>query len=223
MNPGLVSGVPHSLAEPSAPADRPSTTHPAMIRPAHHLRILQSPKPTPPAACIGRIGPDPWGTAAGQHQSGPVPVLCWRRESPRPRQPGGVHYDVALAPGHLFAGVVAARPPFSVVFTEMIAPLGGIPSLALPAGTQCLQNPLVPSLRQIVPPDRPQAQAGRGASFARKYRHATLACRSPPPAGKSETVGNRGQAPLGIGQISGIRSSIHTPKLQAKDASFELY
>ena len=41
-------------------------------------------------------------------------------------QPGGIHYDVALASRTLFAWVIAARLPFSVVFTDwlsMMAPL----------------------------------------------------------------------------------------------------
>ena len=36
-------------------------------------------------------------------------------------QAGGVHYDMALAPRYLLAGVVASRPPFSVVLTDWLS------------------------------------------------------------------------------------------------------
>ena len=42
-------------------------------------------------------------------------------------QSGGVHYYMTLASAHLFACVISARPPFSVVRTDwlsMMAPLG---------------------------------------------------------------------------------------------------
>ena len=148
MNPGLTGFWQFLvvLAEPSAsaePGQRPFN-HPsarqhlelvAVRSPAHHLQQPSSSLPSPrhQPTGIGRIRPDdlePGEPAQqlGQHQPGPVPVLDVGGVNHHGQeQPGGVHYDVALAPGHLFAGVVAARPPFSVVLTDwlsMIAPLG---------------------------------------------------------------------------------------------------
>ena len=64
----------------------------------------------------------------GQDQLGAVSILNiggvhdYRQQQAQP-----VHYQVALARGHFLAGVVAARPPFSVVLTvwlSIIAALG---------------------------------------------------------------------------------------------------
>ena len=165
MNPGLTGFWQFLivLAEPSAPAEpgQRAFNHPsarqhlelvAVRSPAHHLQqpssILPSPRHQPTG--IGRISPDDCEASAAthgnrpsslaQHQSGPVPVLDVGGVNDHGQeQPSGVHYDVALAPGHLFAGVVAARPPFGVgsgpvVFTDclsMIAPLQA-PALSLP-------------------------------------------------------------------------------------------
>ena len=103
----------------------------------------------------------------------------------------------------------------------------GIPSLALPDhGTQCLQNPLpsaVPAPFPEVPPDRaPRGKVvGHYSPGNTATQHVQDAVHHLPQVhgSRMSPERNRGQqgfqqAPLGIGQISGIRSSIHIPKLQ---------
>ena len=94
------------------------------------------PSPRHQAAGVGRIGPDhlePGEPAQqfGQHQPGSVPILDVGGVNDHSQeQPRSVHYDVALASGHLFACVIAARPPFSVVLTDWLSMMAalGVPS-----------------------------------------------------------------------------------------------
>src|SRR5574344_1475763 len=63
------------------------------------------------------------------HLQGPVPVLPVRRLDPdSQRKPGHVGDEVSLPPWGLFARIVAAEPPLSVVFTVW---LSMIPALGL--------------------------------------------------------------------------------------------
>lgn len=57
-----------------------------------------------------------------QHQLGPVAVLdIGGMHDNGQKQAQGVYDDVPLAPFDLLAGVVAARPPFSTVFTDWLS------------------------------------------------------------------------------------------------------
>ena len=195
MNPGLAGFWQFLvvLAEPSAPAEpsQRAFNHPsarqhlelvAVRSPAHHFQQPSSSLPSPrhQPTGIGRIRPDdlePGEPAQqlGQHQSGPVPVLDVGGVNHHGQeQPGGVHYDVALAPGHLFAGVVAARPPFSVVLTDwlsMIAPLGvaSRPSLSRTTGRSASKTrSQVPSLRHFRKYHQTVPQGGRSWGIIRQ-------------------------------------------------------
>ena len=54
-----------------------------------------------------------------QQQHGSVGVLhTGGGDDYAEEQPKGIHDDMAFAPLHLFAGIVATDPPFSVVFTD---------------------------------------------------------------------------------------------------------
>ena len=85
----------------------------------------------------------------------------------REEQSRGVHYDVALASRHFFACVIAARPPFSVVFTDwlsMMAPLGvaSRPSLSRTMGRSASSTrSQVPSLRHFRKYHQTVPQGGR--------------------------------------------------------------
>ena len=124
-------------------------------------------------------------------------------------QSGGVHYDVALASGHLFAGVVAARPPFSVVFTDwlsMIAPLGvaSRPSLSRTMGRSASSTrSQVPSLRHFRKYHQTVPQGGRSWGIIRQgipprktYRMPFTTSRRCTVRGcpLRESVGNRGSS-----------------------------
>jgi hypothetical protein len=98
------------------------------------------------------------------------------------QQPQGIHHDMALAPLHLLAGVVASWPPFSVVFTLWLSIMaaegvGSLPSASLTLGRK------VSWMRSQVPSflHRPRSyrgiptlyskEGGRGASCARCSRY----------------------------------------------------
>ena len=198
------------LAEPSAPADSsqralhhpPAGQHlePEAVRAtAHHTQepAAGGPSPRYQSPGVGRIGPDylePRESAQqfGQHQFGSIPVLdVGGMNHHVQEQSSGVHYDVALASRHPLARVIAARPPFSVVFTDwlsMMAPLGvasrpsGSRTMGRSASSTCCQ---VPSVRHFLKYHQTVPQGGgRGASFARVCRRAARTeSRLPPPAG----------------------------------------
>ena len=109
--------------------------------PAHHAQHPTtggpSPRHQPPS--VGGISPDDLEPGEpvqqlDQHQLGPIPVLDvggmnrYRRE-----QPGGIHYNVALAPRYLLPRVVAPRPPFSVVFTDWLSMMAALGVASLPS------------------------------------------------------------------------------------------
>ena len=137
------------LAEPSAVAQprqgtlqRPPPGHYLEVVagwiPPHHVQYQSPSGPSPlhQSAGAGGIGPDQLESGEpaqqlGQYQSGSVPVLdIGGVNHYGQEQAGRIHYDVAFAPRYLLAGVVAPRPPFSVVFTDwlsMMAALGLAP------------------------------------------------------------------------------------------------
>ena len=253
-NPGL-AGFREFLvvfAEPPTPAQpgQCALHHPpagqhlelmAVRVPAHHLQQPSAGRPNPPhqPAPIGCVSPDdlePWEPSQqfGQHQSRTVPVLdVGGMNDHRQEQPSGVHYDVALASRHLFAGVIAARPPFSVVLTDwlsMIAPPsassggGGIPPLALPDhGTQCLLKLLPGTIFAPfpeVPPDRTPRRQVMGHHSPRNaapqdIQNAVHYLSQIRGAGVAllRIRGQQGlqKVPLGISQISRICFSAHAP------------
>ena len=105
-----------------------------------YLTALRSPKPTypspSPAQATARHSlhpPIPFSVVETvrqilQNQLGSITILnIGRMNCAVQKQTQGVHNDVTLAALHFLAGVVAARAPFSVVFTlwlSMIAALG---------------------------------------------------------------------------------------------------
>jgi hypothetical protein len=76
---------------------------------------------------VSSIGPDQLeprelSDQLGQHQLGPVAVLdMGGMHDDGQKQAQGVYDNVPLAPFDLLAGVVAARPPFSAVFTDWLS------------------------------------------------------------------------------------------------------
>ena len=89
--------------------------------------------PSDQLAGIPAIGPDQLDSREKrpyflQQQLGPVAILDVGRMHHHPeQQPYGIYEDMPLAAVDLLAGVVAVRPPFSVVLTDwlsMIAALG---------------------------------------------------------------------------------------------------
>ena len=108
---------------------------------AYHAQqpASSSPSPSHQPAGVGRISPDQLRSREpaqqlGQYQPGSIPVLdVGDVNHYREEQPGGIHYDVALAPRHLFARVIAARPPFSVVFTDWLSMMAALGVASLPS------------------------------------------------------------------------------------------
>ena len=76
---------------------------------------------------VSPIGPNPFQSGelpnqVGQHQLGPVAVLdIGRMHHDHQKQAQRVYNDVPLAAFDLLAGIVAACPPFSTVFTDWLS------------------------------------------------------------------------------------------------------
>ena len=194
----------------------------------HHLQQPSASRPSPrdQLTGIGGVSPDDLeprepAQQSGQHQLGSVPVLdTGGMHHHREEQPRGVHYDMALASRHPFARVIAARPPFSVVFTDwlsMMARWGWHPVPRSPGPWGAAPPQPAPKCRLCAISGSTTRQcpkgAGHGASFARVCRHANVqyAVNYLPQVRGTRMApgciwGQQGfqKAPLGIGQIGGI-------------------
>ena len=154
----------------------------AVLTASHHLQQPAAGRLSPrdQLAGISGVSPDDLeprepAQQSGQHQPGSVLVLdTGSMYHHREEQSGGVHYDVALASRHLFARVIAARPPFSVVFTgwlSMMAPLGvaSRPSLSRTMGRSASSTrSQVPSLRHFRKYHQTVPQGGRSWGIIRQ-------------------------------------------------------
>ena len=137
-------------------------------------------------ACIRPDDPQPGKSASqfGQHQLGAIPVLnVGGMNHHGHEQPHGVHYDVALASGHLFTRVIASGPPFSMVFTDWLSILeqSGMAALGVasrPAASRTRARKAA-STRSQVPSSR---------QF-RKYHHTV------PHGGRSWGISRQGMPP----------------------------
>ena len=153
---------------------------------AYHAQqpASSSPSPSHQPADVGRISPDQLQSREpaqqlGQYQPGSIPVLdVGGVHHYREEQPGGIHYDVALAPGHLFARVIAARPPFSVVFTYWLSMMAALGVASLPSRSRTMGRS-ASSTRSQVP----------SARHLRKY-HQTV-----PQGGRSWDINRQGMPP----------------------------
>ena len=212
--PVTVPGTLHNLQDPTGEGRRP-------------VRQL------PPAAAV-RPDETPAGKPSRQfadNRLGPVPVLnAGSMDCHGQQQPHGVYNDMPLSSGDFLAGVIAPRPPFSVVFTLWLSMIaapgpGSLPSAARTLGRRaswtCSQTP---SCRQRRKRRHtvPQGGGSHGAAFARSSRCAEhTGCRwSLPASPRCADVpgfGGRQQRdqlfPLGIGQVAGIRFSRHASRV----------
>ena len=140
------------LTQPPAPAQpgQGALHHPP---PGQHLeavavriptRHAQHPAPSGPgprhqSASVRGISPDDLEPGKSiqqlyQDQLGSIPVLdVGGMNHHGQKQPGGIHCNVALAPGYLLARVVAPRPPFSVVFTDWLSMMAALGVASLPS------------------------------------------------------------------------------------------
>ncbi len=145
------------FAQPSAPAQPGQSAfhHPSS---GQHLKAValsgtpdnrQGPAgngmdPVNQLSSMAAIGPDQAqpGKPAGQlvdNQLGPVPVLdIGRMHHHCQQQSQGVYHDMTLAPPHFLAGVVAARPPFPVVFTDWLSIMAAAGLVCRPAASWTL-------------------------------------------------------------------------------------
>ncbi len=129
------------------PAARQHLKAMGVIGPLDHLNqpARQDVSPIHQMACVGTISPvqlEPGKSPQQlpQHRLCPIPVLNVRSMHHHgQQQAGGVNHDMALAALHLLAGVIAPRPPFSVVFTLWLSMMaaegvGSLPSASLTLG-----------------------------------------------------------------------------------------
>ena len=74
-----------------------------------------------------------------QHQLGSISILdVGGMYHHGQKQSHGVYYDVTLAAGDLFAGIIAPRPPFSVVFTDWLSMIAALGVASRPAASRTL-------------------------------------------------------------------------------------
>ena len=74
-----------------------------------------------------------------QHQLGSISILdVGGMYHHGQKQSHGVYYDVTLAPSDLFAGIIATRPPFSVVFTDWLSMIAALGVASRPAASRTL-------------------------------------------------------------------------------------
>ena len=197
MNPSLAGFRQYLvvLAQPLAPAQPCQSAF-------HHPPARQHPTPSDSGpryqpAGIGRIGPyhpEPVGPACqfSQDRLGSTPVLdVGGVNHYGEKQPHGVHYDVALAPGDFFTCVITGRPPFSVAFTDWPSTMAALgvaprPSASLIKGRNTSSTrSQVPSLRHLRKYHQTVPQGtSHSASCARLCPRVThTVCRLPLPAG----------------------------------------
>ena len=93
---------------------------------------------------IGAIGPNQVEPGESphklvQHQLSPIPVLNvrWMHHYGQ-QQSHGVNHNVTLAALHLLTGVIATRPPFSVVFTLWLSLMAAEGVGSLPSNSRTL-------------------------------------------------------------------------------------
>ena len=106
--------------------------------PAYHGQqpSTSGPRPRHQLTSVASIGPDRPQSGKptqqfGQHPPGAVPILDTGGMNHRGQQQSyGVHYNVPLASGNPFTRVIAARPPFSVVFTDWLSMMAALVSRA---------------------------------------------------------------------------------------------
>jgi hypothetical protein len=129
----------------------------------------------------------------------------------RQQQSQGIHHNMALTARHLLASVVAARPPFSVVFTDwlsMIAALGvgSRPSISRTLGCKASwMRSQVPSKRHLRKYHQTVPQGGKSWGNRRQGMPPRKTYRMPFMTSRRSTV--RG-CPLALaGGSSGANSS----------------
>ena len=102
----------------------------------------QLPHPLDQLSSIPRVSPDQAHTIKAvfqlaDQQLRSISVLNVGRMNHHVQQQScGVHYDVVLSTFDLFARVVAARPPFSVVLTDWLSMMAALGSASLPSASR---------------------------------------------------------------------------------------
>ena len=102
----------------------------------------QGPDPLDQLSAIACIGPDqsqmgkpPYHFVYDQLRS--ISVLnISRMHHHGQQQPYGIHYDVSLSTVDLLAGIIATRPPFSVVFTDWLSMMAALGVGLLPSASR---------------------------------------------------------------------------------------
>ncbi len=106
--------------------------HPAADRPCpvDQVRLIALIDPDPPEAGEASQG-------GPEHQLGAVAFLDIRRmDHHDQQQPQRIDQDVALAAVYVLGGVVAPRPPFSVVFTDWLSRIAALGVASRPSASR---------------------------------------------------------------------------------------
>ena len=127
------------------------------------------------------------------------------------QQPHGIHYDVSLSTFDLLACVIAARPPFSVVFTDWLSMIAALGVGFLPSASRTAERrvPLtrfhVPSVVHFRKYLYTVCQGGRSLGSIRQAHPLRSAYRMPLTTSRRSTV--RGRPPGLAGGSRGARIS----------------
>ena len=218
------------LAQPAAPSQprKCSLNHPSARQYVELVAIpgtphdfkrpsRQLPHPLDQFSRVARVSPDQSHTLKPTFQLAydqlrAVSVLnIGRMRHHVQQQPRGVHYDVSLSTIYLLACVVAARPPFSVVFTDwlsMIAALGVglLPSASRTAGRNVSwTRSHVPSSVHLRKYSCTVCQGGRSLGSIRQAHPLRRTYRMPLTISRRSTV--RGRPPGLAAGSNGDRAS----------------
>ena len=127
------------------------------------------------------------------------------------QQPHGIHYDVSLSTFDLLARVIAARPPFSVVFTDWLSMIAALGVGFLPSASRTAERRVsltrfhVPSVVHFRKYLYTVCQGGRSLGSIRQAHPLRSAYRMPLTTSRRFTA--RGRPPGLAGGSRGARTS----------------
>ena len=175
----------------------------------------------PSIAPIGPNQPEPrvFPYQFTQHQFGSVAVLdTGSVDDDRQKQAKGVNYYMALAPTNLLAGIIAARPPFSVVLTDWLSIIAALGVGSRPSDSRTLGRKLswmrsqVPSIRHCLKYQETVPHGGKSWGIMRQAQPLRRTYKTPLVTSRRSTLRWR---PPGLAAGSRGASSLHCPSVKS--------
>jgi len=191
----------------------------------------REPSPRHQLASVSRVGPDhpePGKSTQqfGQYQLGSISILnVGGVDHHGQEQSHGVYYDVTLATSDLFPRIIAAGPPFSVVFTDWLSMIAALGVASRPSASRTLgrnassMRSQVPSPRHFRKYHQTVPQGGRSWGTMRQATPPRSTYRMPFTTSRKSTV--RG-CPLGFSGGSNGANSAHWDQVKSLGYGFLL-